>query len=77
MFLFALIAAYHDSLEGRFTASGPYFQGAVDRLTKLGLKDYIDDTGAGTLATRVRKLLIKPFQKAYERAGLRRRATST
>ncbi|EMD95249.1 hypothetical protein COCC4DRAFT_149401 [Bipolaris maydis ATCC 48331] len=52
-------------LEGKFTASGPYFKGAVERLNVLKLKDYVKNTGADTLATRIRKLLVKPFQEAY------------
>ncbi|CAO2652458.1 Nn.00g007410.m01.CDS01 [Neocucurbitaria sp. VM-36] len=55
-------------LEGRFTASGDYFEGAIDRLDTLGLKDYADTTGAGTLAQNIRTLLIKPFRDAYRYA---------
>ncbi|KAJ5062908.1 hypothetical protein J3E72DRAFT_373639 [Bipolaris maydis] len=51
-------------LEGRFTASGPYYNGAINRLDSLGLNTYINNSGAELLAISIRNLLIKPFQEA-------------
>ncbi|KAH4163695.1 hypothetical protein HBH98_172320 [Parastagonospora nodorum] len=64
-------------LEGRFTASGHYFDGAIDRLNALNLKAYISSTSVGALAANIRALMIKPFETAYiEQSRKRRRIDS-
>ncbi|KAI4923511.1 hypothetical protein J4E85_008550 [Alternaria conjuncta] len=52
-------------LEGKFTASGPYFEGAIHRLDDLKLHNYLENTNTGSLGISIRQLLIRPFQEAF------------